>query len=562
VDQPPPNEEFRLSTREGLPSKKVHAIAQLKDGGMVFGTDLGLAIWKGDLVTTYLLGPMRTNDGRTWGHPANDIQDVLVGSDGALWLGTGKGVYRRRKNQWQLLLSQTTTPLRATTPTWYDTNDVMCLSEDSRGRIVAGSRNASVAVIDPGTNAVRQAFLTNDPNQWVTGIAEDGQKNLWVAVYGLGVIRFSGSTVRLFTDVEQWIPDLNIRSFVLTPDGTHYVGATRLGVRRPDGSSEVLSAPDVLPEKTVWRMTRRRDGTVWCRTSLGYAVYDGSRWRFAGGPGADGPYGDMFEGADGTFWVSSWRGVVRRPAVRLSSRNPRVQKIQDIKKRIETDYPNVKRSRALLLDHRKRVWARVLDTPMRYDGHTWEDLSSMTGGKDIYVLFEDSKQRVWMGSAGAGLIGFEQDKVIRYNHEENNSRSVIYDIAEDSHGRLYVATQGGLFSLHEGRWTNFLDRYLAEGERPKARGLPLFARLQILCVAVDSADRLWFASNSDLFLYDGKRVLNVSFEGPLKGTSVGWLTARPDGRVLVQGTALTPEGRKQKSFVCDGVSCKEVTDGE
>ncbi len=67
----------------------------------------------------------------------------------------------------------------------------------------------------------------------------------------------------------------------------------------------------------------------------------------------------------------------------------------------------------------------------------------------IYSLYEDKKYRLWIGTKGDGLFCVENGKVFRFKHDDSNSYTLIsdevYDIKEDSHGRLLVATfNGGL----------------------------------------------------------------------------------------------------------------------
>ncbi len=67
----------------------------------------------------------------------------------------------------------------------------------------------------------------------------------------------------------------------------------------------------------------------------------------------------------------------------------------------------------------------------------------------IYSLYEDRKSRLWIGSKGNGLFCVDKGTVYKFKHDSSNSYTLIsdevYDIKEDSHGRLLVATfSGGL----------------------------------------------------------------------------------------------------------------------
>lgn len=65
----------------------------------------------------------------------------------------------------------------------------------------------------------------------------------------------------------------------------------------------------------------------------------------------------------------------------------------------------------------------------------------------IYALYEDKLHRLWVGTKGLGLFCVDGRKVTNICHDEANAYALnsneIYDIKEDTKGRLLVATFGG-----------------------------------------------------------------------------------------------------------------------
>lgn len=72
----------------------------------------------------------------------------------------------------------------------------------------------------------------------------------------------------------------------------------------------------------------------------------------------------------------------------------------------------------------------------------------------IYSLYEDKANRLWIGTKGRGLYCLYDGKVINLKHDETNSYTLnsdeIYDIKEDTHGRLLVAAFNGGVNISTG----------------------------------------------------------------------------------------------------------------
>ncbi|MDD2559078.1 MAG: response regulator [Bacteroidales bacterium] len=74
-----------------------------------------------------------------------------------------------------------------------------------------------------------------------------------------------------------------------------------------------------------------------------------------------------------------------------------------------------------------------------------------------YCLYEDSNQRIWIGSKPGGLYCLEftdnsdNYKLSRYQHDTNDPKSLshndVYSIVEDSQGHLWIGTFGGGINL-------------------------------------------------------------------------------------------------------------------
>ena len=91
----------------------------------------------------------------------------------------------------------------------------------------------------------------------------------------------------------------------------------------------------------------------------------------------------------------------------------------------------------------------------------------MLTGELVYAMSETSDEAIWYGTRGAGLIYRQQDKKLRYRHNDDDQWSLsndnIYDLIFDKDSTLYIATYGGGINiLKNGRFihcNNSWDSY-------------------------------------------------------------------------------------------------------
>lgn len=113
----------------------------------------------------------------------------------------------------------------------------------------------------------------------------------------------------------------------------------------------------------------------------------------------------------------------------------------------------------MLQDRFGFMWFGTKDGLNRYDGYKFiiyrYDATDLTTIADNFIqtIFEDSKGRLWIGTANKGLDLFdrETETFMHFRHDENNPNTLcddhILNIGEDKAGNIRVATIAGMSTI-------------------------------------------------------------------------------------------------------------------
>ncbi|HSI75096.1 MAG TPA: two-component regulator propeller domain-containing protein, partial [Lunatimonas sp.] len=115
---------------------------------------------------------------------------------------------------------------------------------------------------------------------------------------------------------------------------------------------------------------------------------------------------------------------------------------------------------SIIQDRRGFIWIATYDGLNRFDGyqfkeynHDYRDTTSISQNLPM-ALHEDSKGRIWVGTAGSGLCLFDPqtDKFTRYTttFKENGENKEVLNIStiqEDLDGNVWFGSVNGLFKL-------------------------------------------------------------------------------------------------------------------
>ncbi len=167
------------------------------------------------------------------------------------------------------------------------------------------------------------------------------------------------------------------------------------------------------------------------------------------------------------------------------------------------NYQNCKDLRALFKQYLKEE--KIPDRMI------WESITTQNGLPHnwIYDLFEDSRGRIWVGTWGGGLARFEKGKWLTYNISDGLHSNEVTCIREDNQGRIWLATDAGLNVMENGRIVN-------AGLEGKS----------LLNITFDQRGHLWAGcwraatSGGGLFCFDGNRWESFTTRQELPGLEI------------------------------------------
>jgi len=251
----------------GLPHSFVRSIAASHDGTIWLGTAGGLALWNTDK-DSFVPPPFRGPES------GEGVNHLLVDHDESLWIGTrGAGLIRRMKD--------------GTVSTWrHDPSDpsslghdnVSAIYQDRAGRIFVGTQGGGLHRYDHAFgNFVHLTTESAKSVDFVTGIAEDSQGNLWVpAQSGTHLIPAGSDVLREFASVfpEAERPT-STRATSVLPDsnGIVWIGTLDAGLDRFNTATGEItnfnSAVHGLPDDMVVSLIKDGNNFLWVATRNG-----------------------------------------------------------------------------------------------------------------------------------------------------------------------------------------------------------------------------------------------------------------------------------------------------
>ena len=456
---------------DGLPHSAVEAIAQTSDGYLWVGTGRGLARFNGADFKAFdsdntpaLKSPRITSlcegrSGELWvgtaegglirlkggkferyevesGPEASSVRGLVMGPDGALWIGTPRGLFVRREGKIE--------NYSAKTPG--GPSDVRALCSDQAGGLWVGTASRGVYHVKNGRVVAVQDVTTGLPHNSVRSLCLTRSGTLWVGTM-LGVIGLEPAGTSIYYGPTNGLADRIVTALYEDHRGTLWIGTFGGLHHLTEGKLFTDLNEGGAAYTSVSCITEDAEGNIWMGTTEGLHRLQPRRFRvYTMQQGlSHNNVTAVLEDKAGAVWFATWGGGVCKLEdghINRYSRNEGFSRDMII---------------ALCQDHAGTMWAgadlgRGL---VRYSAQG--DRARVTSGGvagTIRVIYEDRQANLWVGTA-AGLYRIQKGQSTRYTAQDGLASDTIRALCQDQAGTMWIGTAAGLSCWQEGKLKSF-----------------------------------------------------------------------------------------------------------
>lgn len=434
-----------------------------------------------------------------------------------MWIGTSKGLDR-----WD--------PARRVFEHLLDGEQVSRIYEDASGVFWVGTFDGGLQVLDQDGrlirsfrhDAQRSGSLVSDD---VRAILEDQAGHLWIGTAdGLDLLDRSSSRFDHYhqdTSDTESLRDSFIMSLYEDDGGLVWIGTRSGGASRWNPHSWELGGhrPDWLANKPVTAFADAPNDRVWI-ASLGGGLYqfDGLTGQAQSVDkllGRRDVLGDkrvmtLQQDRHGALWIGTMANGLHRLAngqletVAVAPGNPHATSAAGIMAMYESRdgrlWIGTHGGGANVLDPMTGV---IRQLPFSSGESEVADSVGAVSSANVSAIVEDSHGNLWIGTEGGGLdLARPDGTVVRVFHHDPADlttlpANTVYAAAVDRKGRVWIATDGG-----------GLAEVIGDAAKPGGIHFKAITRDEglssdtIYGIVIDTADRLWLSGNSGLMRFD------------------------------------------------------------
>jgi ligand-binding sensor domain-containing protein len=328
---------------------------------------------------------------------------VLV-HGGTTWFANNPGILRLRGDTTTRFLAGLSLP---------SNNLALPLTVDGKGNTWATSTATALISIFDGTSwrNITPQSIADGKAAYPSALAADSAGNTWIALRGLGIVRYDGQSSYVFNDTNSAL-DTNVVTGLAYDKMHHKLWAgTSKGLALYDGTSwSSFDYPRTLPIYPLWNgfngFTVDPSGVVWATAAFGGLLrFDGTNWKVFGE--ADGLPSASSTGiyttgvacdANGAIWVATDSGLAKyeNGAFTVYTSSNSALATSDLN--------------SVAIDPRGRVWVGTWRAgAAMFDHGTWTNLDQNNSGitnNQISWVTADAAGHVWYAMENDGLTEY------------------------------------------------------------------------------------------------------------------------------------------------------------
>jgi signal transduction histidine kinase/ligand-binding sensor domain-containing protein/DNA-binding response OmpR family regulator len=169
-----------------------------------------------------------------------------------------------------------------------NSNDIFCISEDSKGNIWIGSNGQGINLLHANKTITRYTPHPSpgNPNEkllpfngYIRAIAEDADGNIWIGSHGGGVAVFHPADDKwtIYTQDNSQLASDKIQSILCDSQGNIWIGTYGEGLCLYDKNKNqfvTFSEKDGLQNTTIYQIVEDLQGRIWLTSNAGISCFD------------------------------------------------------------------------------------------------------------------------------------------------------------------------------------------------------------------------------------------------------------------------------------------------
>ncbi|GAB4030334.1 ligand-binding sensor domain-containing protein [Spirosoma gilvum] len=160
-------------------------------------------------------------------------------------------------------------------------------------------------------------------------------------------------------------------------------------------------------------------------------------------------------------------------------------------------------TRNIIQDRKGNIWIAAFDGIFRYDGKSFTNITSNVSSVRFFSLLEDRKGVLWFGSIGSGVFRYDGQSFQQFTIKDGLLNNDVGSMYEDKKGAIWFGVFGGA-SRYDGK---SFRNYIIDGDSmvEDRTGKTFLQRppYEVTSILEDKTGKLWFATRSNTFVYDG-----------------------------------------------------------
>ncbi|MGB3107609.1 ligand-binding sensor domain-containing protein, partial [Sphingobacterium siyangense] len=390
--------------------------------------------------------------------PVNDqvkVANIVTynNEDQRLYIGNDNGVYVFDTNT-RTYVNHITTPSV--------TSSINCIGLEGKSNLWIGTQNNGVLVWDLQNNKIKESYnITAKNNNLSSNVIYslyiDSEKRKWIGTGKGGIDIIDQAKHRFLTENfnisnSSSSSKMFIRSFAEKDTERIWIGSEGDGLLLWNYKEQKFEKTNTagLPSNNIKSLLKDKNETLWLGADIGILKKVNEnfiRYHCYTEKGEENrDFEVLFEDKEGTIWAAAFS-------------NGKLYKYVPAEDKFKLWCPKLIDIMAVSDGPNNSLWAGNYHQLIQIDKKT-ELFKTFEIGKPVRSIYMDSKNRMWIGTEGKGLLLFNSIKgqiEKTFADDEGLVNNSVLSIQEDADGNLWLSTFSGLtkFNPSKGDFSNY-----------------------------------------------------------------------------------------------------------